>query len=539
LEGVSEVKAAAVVSLEDFVIRQQTDDESIKFISTEVVAATMTGIYSEVSLSIPAGTTFTMPLASQTSIEVAAVEVSQNLTDAVEKLVASFSLRRSENGVEYGIIGPTILLSPSQATFSPAIAITLPFNTTKVNRTANTQRLAVYKWNERVNQWVEVTGSVEIRDGVLAASTSSFGYVTVMAVPMKVPKAVIVTTPLVDLKDYAELITATELIMKKTLTANAQSPYKETGIYIPKDTLVTLFKAGQSGIFVDFTDLSLEQTNALLRSQSTAIVSDWVTSFSPVTKFSPAINLTIMYSIQRMKAVGRRTANERRMAVHQWNDANGNWQEILPEEGSILKDGVATFYTKSLGVFAVMTVPVTPILLEPPEADSSPKLMTIVPAAIGATCLILMCACISFALYRRNLGKKELAKVKSALERRKEPKPDIEPAMLRLAKEDQKVSDKFQPADDVSALEISEQMAKKMGDADDHVIDPSVLILAQQLAESESPRVSNTGAQAGSASVYDMSSVQPSTLDDDGLSQVSRVGVVLLMLCCHSFVRNS
>jgi hypothetical protein len=165
--------------------------------------------------------------------------------------------------------------------------------------------------------------------------------------------------------------------------------------------------------------------------------------------------------------------------------------------------------------------------------------MTIVPAAIGATCLILMCACISFALYRRNLGKKELAKVKSALERRKEPKPDIEPAMLRLAKEDQKVSDKFQPADDVSALEISEQMAKKMGDADDHVIDPSVLILAQQLAESESPRVSNTGAQAGSASVYDMSSVQPSTLDDDGLSQVSRVGVVLLMLCCHSFVRNS
>ena len=204
---------------------------------------------------------------------------------------------------------------------------------------------------------------------------------------------------------------------------------------------MTLFKAGQSGIFVDFTDLSLEQTNALLRSQSTAIVvSDWVTSFSPVTKFSPAINLTVMYSIERMKTVGRRTANDKRIAVHQWNDANGNWQE---KEGSILKDGVATFYTKSLGVFAVMPVPVTPILLEPANADSSPKLITIVPAAIGATCLILMCACISFALYKRNLGKKELAKVKSALERRKESKPDIEPAMLRLAKEDQKASDKF------------------------------------------------------------------------------------------------
>ena len=107
--------------------------------------------------------------------------------------------------------------------------------------------------------------------------------------------------------------------------------------------------------------------------------------------------------------------------------------------------------------------------------------------------------------------------------------------MRRLAKEDQKVSDKFQPADDVSALEISEQMAKRMGDADDHVIDPSVLILAQQLAESESPRVSNTGAQAGSAAVYDMSSVQPSILDDDGLSQVSCVGVA----CCYCFVCNS
>jgi len=172
-----------------------------------------------------------------------------------------------------------------------------------------------------------------------------------------------------------------------------------------------------------------------------------------------------------------------------------------------------------------MTVPVTPILLEPPEADSSPKLMTIVPAAIGATCLILMCACISFALYRRNLGKKELAKVISALERRKEPKPDIEPEMLRLAKVDKKVSDKFQPADDVSALEISEHMAKRMGDADDHVIDPAVLILAQHLAESEGPRDSITGAQAGSASVYDISSVQQFTSNDDRLSQVSCVGI--------------
>jgi hypothetical protein len=357
---------------------------------------------------------------------------------------------------------------------------------------------------------------------VLAASTTSFGFLTVIAVPMTVPKIVDTSLyTLVDLKDYADFITATELIMKRTVIANAEGPYKQTGIYIPKGTWVTLLKAGQSSIFMDFADLSLEQNDALSRSQNRAMVSDRVTRFSPVTKFSLDINLTIMYSIDRMKAVGRRTANDARIAVHQWNDANGNWQE---KEGSIPKDGVATFYTRSLGAFAVMTVPVTPILLEPPKADSSPKLITIA-AAIGVTCLILMCACIPLGIYTRNLGKKELPKVKSAIERRKGPKPNIEPSMLRLAKEDKKVFDKFQPADDVSELEISDHMANRMVDTDDHVINPSVLVLAQYLVESESPRVSSTGAQAGSASVYDMSSVQPFTLDDDGLSQVSCLGI--------------
>jgi hypothetical protein len=83
-------------------------------------------------------------------------------------------------------------------------------------------------------------------------------------------------------------------------------------------------------------------------------------------------------------------------------------------------------------------------------------------------------------------------------------------------------------------------MAKKMGNTDDHVIDPAVLILAQHLAESESPRDSITGAQAGSASVYDMSSVQQFTSNDNRLSQVSCVGMYsrtchvhasLLLLC--------
>ena len=121
LEGVDDVKQTALVSFEDVAIRQPTDDGGIQFISTEVVAATMTGIYSEVSLSIPAGTTFTMPLDSQTSIEVAVVEVSQNLTKAATRL----SLRRSENGLEFGILGPVVLLTPSKTTSYPAVAITV------------------------------------------------------------------------------------------------------------------------------------------------------------------------------------------------------------------------------------------------------------------------------------------------------------------------------------------------------------------------------------------------------------------------------
>jgi hypothetical protein len=536
LEGVNKVTAAALVKMEDFARSQPTDDGPVQLRSNQAVQTRMTGIYSEVSLSIPASTLITMPPGLQGHLELTAVEVSKDLVDAATRL----SLRRSENGVEYGIMGPTLLISPSQATVIPAVAITLPFNTTNVDRTANTQRLAIYKWNQGENQWVEVPGSREISDGVLAASTTSFGFLTVIAVPMTVPKIVDTSLyTLVDLKDYADFITATELIMKRTVIANAsaEGPYKETGIYIPKGTLVTLLKAGLSRVFMDFADLSLEQNKALFRSQNRAMVSERVTRFSPVTNFSHfAINLTIMYSIDRLKAVGRRTANDARIAVHQWNDANGNWQE---KEGSIPKDGVATFYTSSLGAFAVMTVPMTPTLLESPKADSSTKLIT-VAAAIGVTCLMLMCACIPLAICRRNLGKKELPKVKSAMERRKEPKPDIEPEMLRLARVDKKVSDKFQPADDVSALEISVHMAKRLGKADDHVIDPAVLILAQHLAESESPRDSITGAQAGSASVYDISSVQQFTSNDDRLSQVSCVGIYsrtchvhasLLLLC--------
>jgi len=133
---------------------------------------------------------------------------------------------------------------------------------------------------------------------------------------------------------------------------------------------------------------------------------------------------------------------------------------------------------------------------------------------------------VSFAIHRRNRSKKEIEKLKSALDRRDEKTPEVDPSVIQLAqqfaaqeREDEKVSDQFQPADDVSALELSEHMAKKGGDSHDHVIDPSVLSLAQQLAESESPRISPTGGQVDPASLYPISSTQPSALSDAGLSQ--------------------
>jgi hypothetical protein len=174
-----------------------------------------------------------------------------------------------------------------------------------------------------------------------------------------------------------------------------------------------------------------------------------------------------------------------------------------------------------------MTVPVKAILLEPVEVKSPLNLTTVVPAAIGGTCLVLLCAVVSFAIHRRNRSKKEIEKLKSALDRRDEKTPEVDPSVIQLAqqfaaqeREDEKVSDQFQPADDVSALELSEHMAKKGGDSHDHVIDPSVLSLAQQLAESESPRISPTGGQVDPASLYPISSTQPSALSDAGLSQV-------------------
>jgi hypothetical protein len=311
------------------------------------------------------------------------------------------------------------------------------------------------------------------------------------------------------------------------VVANAKGPYKKTSIRILKGTLVTFPVPGASGIFVEFSDISLEQADVLSRSKNRVMVSDWVTSFVPgETKFAPAINLTIPYTVDKVGAVGRRQSEDIRIAVHEWDNINRNWKEL---EGTyVLEDGLVTFYTNTLGVYAVMTVPATPILLEPVKPESPLKVMTVIPAVIGGTCLILLCAVVSFAIHRRSRGKKEIEKLKSALDRRDEPTPEVDPSVIQLAqqlaakeREDEKVSDEFQPADDVSALELSEHMAKKTGDSSDHVIDPSVLSLAQQLAESESPRISTTGAEVDPASVYPISSVQSSALSDAGLSQVS------------------
>jgi len=526
LVGVKEIKATAQARLDDSVEEQPSDDGSLQFITTKATQAQMSGAYSEVGLSIPAAVVIKMgPDAESAELQLSVVEVPDDLKSAASRL------RRSEGGSQYGIIGPVVLLTPSETQFSPPITVTMPFDSSKVNRTLNNQRLAIYKWSEAALEWIEVPGSMEIRDGVLATQTTSFSLYTVIASPMTAPKIQVVATPLIDLKDYAELLTATEFVTRETVSANAKGPYKKTKIYILKNTLVTFPVAGESGIFVDFTDLSFEQVDSLSRSKNRILVSDWVTSFRPIrTNFAPAINVTIMFNVDKVAAAGRRQADsgDVRIAVHQWDDANRNWQEV---DGTyVTEQGAATCSTGGLGVYAVMSVPLMPIILEPPKEESPLKVMTVVPAVIGGTCLILLCAIISFAIHRRSRGKKEIGKLKSALERRKDTKPDtkpdIDPSVLQLAqqlaakdREEEKVSDKFQPADDVSALELSEQMAKRIGDADDHVIDPSVLSLAQQLAESESPRISTTGAVGDATSVYGISSVQSKSLGDSGLSQ--------------------
>jgi hypothetical protein len=446
---VSQVTGTTRVRIEG--IHQLTDDGNGQLLTNQIFHSTLTGMYSEVSLTIPAGVLITLHGGTDVSdCCLSTVNVGSDLIDAATGIgvpipesvrrrsdlqdtgassMVSRSLRRSENGLEFGILGPVILLTPSQTTSYPAVAITLPFNRSNINRDVKKQRLAIYHWNERVNQWTEVPVSTEIRDGVLAASTSTFGIFTVIAVPTMTTAPSPFSSFLVKLKDHGEFISPTELVMKETVIASAEGPCKETGIHIPKGTLATLLKAGESSVFVDFPDVSLEQTNALLRSQNRGIVSDWVTSFGPETKFSLAINLTICYSTERMEAVGPKTDNHTHIAVHQWNHLNGNWQQ---KESHIPKDGVATFYTSSFGAFVVMTVPATPVLLEPPKADSSLKLNTIVPAAIAVTCLMLMCACIG-VVYRRNRGEK--GGIIGVLE-------------LRLAKEGVRASEKFQPATD-------------------------------------------------------------------------------------------
>jgi hypothetical protein len=520
LKGVKEIKATSQVSLSDSVVEQKSDDGSLQFLTIKSSQVKMSGAFTEVKLDIPAAVVVKMPPGVESAeIQLSAVDIPDDLK------AASTKFRRSAGGTEYGIIGPVILLTPSGTQFAPPVALTVPFDASKVNRTLNNQRLAIYKWDAEVNEWTEVAGSMEIKPGVLATQTASFSLYTVIATPMTAPKVQVVATPLLDIADYANVITATEFVVKVDAVANAQGPYKKTGIRILKGTLVTFPVPGQSRIFVEFSDISREQADALALATNRVMVSEWVTSFTPgETKFAPAFNMTIPYKVDKVKAAGRRQSEGIRIAVHRWDKLNRKWQEI---EGTyVLEDGVVTFYTNTFGVYAVMTVPVKAILLEPVEVKSPLNLTTVVPAAIGGTCLVLLCAVVSFAIHRRNRSKKEIEKLKSALDRRDEKTPEVDPSVIQLAqqfaaqeREDEKVSDQFQPADDVSALELSEHMAKKVGDSHDHVIDPSVLSLAQQLAESESPRISPTGGQVDPASLYPISSTQPSALSDAGLSQ--------------------
>jgi len=256
------------------------------------------------------------------------------------------------------------------------------------------------------------------------------------------------------------------------------------------------------------------------------------------TRFAPAINLTIVYNVNKVAAAGRMQADNSsvRIAVHQWDTVNRNWQEV---QGTYFSgQSMATFSTDTLGAYAVMVLPLVPILLDPIKDESPLKLMTVVPAVIGGTCFILLCVVISFAIHLRSRRKKQIDKLKSAMERSEDKRPNIDPTVLKLAKqlaakdkETENVSDKFQPADNVSALELFEQMAKRVGDTDDHVIDPSVLSLAQQLADSKSPQISTTGAAGDKKSVYGISSVQSTSSGDSGLSEVSPLHLIVHTLC--------
>ena len=201
-----------------------------------------------------------------------------------------------------------------------------------------------------------------------------------------------------------------------------------------------------------------------------SVVSEWVTNLRPVaTKFTPSINVTIMFNPAKVARAVEASGNGVREAIHVWDDLNRNWMEM--ESTHVVEEGVATCQTEQLGAYTVLAVSLKPIILEAPEPESPLQVMTVVPAVIGGTCLILLCAVVSFAVHRRSRGKKEVEKLKSAMERRDDNQPTIDPSVLQLAqqlaakdKEDEKVSDEFQPADDVSALELSEQMARRQGE---------------------------------------------------------------------------
>ena len=519
LVGVKKIEATVPADLSNSAESIATDDQSAAFKTTKATTWTMTAAYSDVKLAIPAGVLITMSDGAVTpGLTLSVVEVPEEL------MTAARTMRRGAGGDQYGIIGPVLLLTPSKTRFSPPITMTLPFNVTRVNRTAANQYLAIYKWHEDKRRWIELLGSTEIREGVLAAQTTSFSLYTVISIPWTQTPVDVAATPLIDLKNYGEILTSTELVTRDMVIANAKGPYKKTGIYIPKSTLVTFPVAGETAIFIDFADISLEQANAVSRSKNRKLASDWITTFLPSdVTFAQFVNLTIMYNAQRAEAAQRRASNKLHLAVQKWDRSNRNWKQI--SGGYVLEAGAMTFAIDTFGSFAVMMVPITPVIFEDPgKIDKSPlQIMTAVPAVIGGTCLVLLCAVVSFAVHRRSRGKKEVERLKSALERRDDEKlaaqSDIDPSVLQLAQQlaskdhdKEIVADQFRAAD----VEHSDHMDQHLQDQDD-LIDPSVLILAQQLAQNDnSPSAGTAYDQSQAASAYGLRS---STLGDEGLSQ--------------------
>jgi len=523
--GIQAVLANANINLENVTTALGTVPPSAQYpqggtasVTSSQVVTSLPGAYSDVQVIIEPATFLFFP-GDATQMGMSAVDVGPSITTAT--MSSAGSATASSSGLltlsnPAAPIGPFIKYRPTGATFDPPILIKIPFNESMLTGNA---RPAIHKFIEAQQTWTEVPGTVIIPPNIAAVYVSSFSLYTVMAVPGPVTEEIFAAPATVQMEDVAtplgdgQWVSEEAWVVRLEWSGNngqaggnngggnngggnngggnsgggnsgggsaADLPFdvEEIGFDIPAGTAFTLPEGFEGDLVwaVEQATLSAEMEAALNASgiDTSRLI---VIKFSPSgVRFSKPVLIHVpfdpVYFADKPGA---------RIGVFRWYPDLKQW--IEKPGAQVTSPGIASVYTD---IFSFWIVQESEIEEEPPslvEPDDDLNLPVIIASIVAVTGVLILALFAAFAMRSRARVREREALEVADIEGKTGKKPDVGP-------DSGVVSDEFTSVEHVSALELSQQLAEQMGDsAAGTTIDPAVLSLAQQLAQSESPRI--------------------------------------------------